>query len=246
MFRKCLLAILWFAGTTGASGEDSITMKNNTQLRGDVSKCLKGQLTLRGPGPYLGGRPTSADTNVPVSNVRSIVFDGKDDYFSVILKDGEVSDVQLTGFSRGEFAVASGTSIRLTAIKEFHQTEKPNSATLSLLDLTVGQTGRFKHSLLVGFVFEKGFVGQLNYRSPSSGNYENKILVIRGVDTSGITSGSWARLNQPFKVSRTERLTNGDTVLVAEPVDPSQTNVSPAEPVGNADSNWRRVRPEIP
>ena len=249
MFRTCLLAILGFAVASQALSDDSIAMKNNTKLSGEVSKCSKGQLTLRVPNGYVGGFPTSADTNAPMSNVRAIVFDGANDYFSVVLKNGEVSDVQFTGFSQGEFSVAGGKPIRLATVKEFRQAkpaESRETAQLSLLDLALGQAGRFKHPLLVGFVFEKGFVGQLNYRSPSSGNYEQKMVVIRGVDASGLTSGSWARLNQDFKVSRTERLTNGDTVLVAEPVDPSKTNVSPAEPMGNADSTWTRVRPENP
>ena len=250
MFCKFVLAILGFAITSEALGEDSVTMKNNPKLNGEVNTCSKGQLTLRVPSGYAGGFPTSADTNVLMSNVRAIVFDGANDYFSVVLKNGEVSDVQFTGLSQGEFSVAGGKSIRLAAVKEFRQTKKPESsreaAQLSLLDLAIGQNGRFKHSILVGFVFDKGFVGQLNYRSPNGGNYEHKIVVIRGVDTSGLTSGSWARLNQDFKVSRTEKLTNGDTVLVVEPVDPSQTNVSPAEPMNNVDSNWRRVQPESP
>lgn len=229
---------------------DTLTLKNGSDVNGQVSKYSKGQIEVFVPSGYVAGVPSSSGKEFRMSNVRTIQFDGRDDYYSFVLKNGEVVEGEATSFSKGEFVVTGSKPIKFAAIKEFSQTEKGagngGSAELSLLDLSINQTGQFKHALLVGFVFEKGFVGQLNYRSASTGKYVEKVVIIRGVDTSGITSGSWVKLNQDFKVSKTERLTNGDTVLVAEPVDPSKTNVSPAEPMINADRDWRRVQPENP
>jgi hypothetical protein len=229
---------------------DTVTLKNGEKIEGHVQKYDKGTLVVQVPAGYVSGFPTTSGHKVRMSNVRTIAFDGNDDYFSIVLKNGDTADGAFGSFSKGEFEIPGSKPVKFSSIKAFSQSSRPAdknaSAKLSLLDLALGQTGEFKHTLLVGFIFEKGFIGQLNFRSPASGRYEQKIVVIRGVDTSGLTSGSWARLNQEFRVSRTERLTSGDTVLVAEPADPSKTNVSPGEPMGGADSDWSRVQPENP
>jgi hypothetical protein len=229
---------------------DTVSLKNGEKIEGQVQKYDKGTLVVQVHSGYVSGFPTTSGQKVRMSNVRTIAFDGNDDYFSIVLKNGDAADGAFGSFSKGEFEIPGSKPIKFSSIKSFSQSSRPAdknaSAKLSLLDLALGQTGEFKHTLLVGFIFETGFVGQLNFRSPASGRYEQKRVVVRGVDTSGLTSGNWARLTQEFKISRTERLTSGDTVLVAEPVDPSKTNVTLGEPMGGADSDWSRVQPENP
>ncbi len=245
-FAMTLIAVL----PSFCSAADTVSLKNGEKIEGQVQKYDKGTLVVQVHSGYVSGFPTTSGQKVRMSNVRTIAFDGNDDYFSIVLKNGDTADGAFGSFSKGEFEIPGSKPIKFSAIKAFDRSSRPVDknapAELSMLKLSLGQTGEFTHTLLVGFIFENGFVGQLNFRSPASGRYEQKIVVIRGVDTSGLTSGSWARLNQEFRISRTERLTGGDTVLVAEPVDPSKTNVSPGAPMGGADSDWSRVQPENP
>jgi hypothetical protein len=218
-------------------------------VNGEVEGITQGKLKIQVSAGYVAGLAATQSQELRVSNIRTIAFDGRDDYYKVILKNGEIVEGTASALLKGRLHISGSEPIRISTVKELIPTAGPaekGAAELTMLDLAIGHTGTFKHALLVGFIFEKGFVGQLNFRSPANGNYETKIVVIRGVDTAGLTSGSWAKLNQEVKVSRTEKLDNGDTVLVAEPVDPTKTNVSPAEPMGGADSRWRRVQPVEP
>lgn len=227
---------------------DVVTLTNGQSVDGGIEGLSDSRLLVRVNGQLIAF-PASPKQGIVVSKVRSISFDGIDDYFVVTLKSGESLEGIAGGFSKGGLIIGTNDPIRLTAIKELTRSKPPGEkavAELTMLDLAIGQKGRFRHPLLVGFIFDKGFVGQLNYRSAETGNHESKLVVVRGVDTNGMTSGSWARLNQEFKVDRTERLTNGDTVLVAEPIDPTNTNVSSAEPMRGTDSYWRRVQPVAP
>ena len=68
---------------------DKVTLNNGQSFDGKVAGLDKGKLKVQVSGGYVAGFATSQEQEVRVSNIRTIAFDGDDDYYSVVLKTGE-------------------------------------------------------------------------------------------------------------------------------------------------------------
>jgi hypothetical protein len=98
---------------------------------------------------------------------------------------------------------------------------KGRQATVSLHDMEVGQEGfltfgegKGKNTLYpvkVGDVEEGQFIGLAGVKPK---------VIVRGVDTEGLVSDRYYQLAGAVKVTGTEKVSNGATVFVLEPVDP--------------------------
>lgn len=95
-------------------------------------------------------------------------------------------------------------------------------STISLYDMEVGQEGfltfgegKGKNTLYpvkIGDISEDGqFIGLAGVKPK---------VIVRGVDTEGLVSDRYYQLAGAVKVTGTEKVSNGATVFVLEPVDP--------------------------
>ena len=94
-------------------------------------------------------------------------------------------------------------------------------ATIDLGEMEVGQEGyltfgegKGKNTLFpvkVGAIEDGQFIGLAGVKPK---------VIVRGVNTEGLVSDRYFQLNGAVKVTGTEKVSNGDTVFVLEPVDP--------------------------
>ena len=98
---------------------------------------------------------------------------------------------------------------------------------LFLAELEVGQVGFLTFAdaktllpLQVGAVEEGQFIGLLNSKAK---------VIVRGVVTDGLVSDRYFQLEGAVKVTGTEKISNGASVFVLEPVDPSTFKLKRSE-----------------
>ena len=74
---------------------------------------------------YFAGFPAMATNKLKFSNVRSIKFDGRDDFFAIVKKNEEVLDARVYEMSKGKFQVDGHEPIAASAVKALVPS-KPN------------------------------------------------------------------------------------------------------------------------
>lgn len=105
---------------------DEITMKNGQKVSGSIEELKDGQLSFGVFAGYLGGYPATQTQKVRFSNVRSIAFDGRDDYFSIVRKNNELTFGYIRELSRGKFTVDGSDPITASSVKALVRS-KPNA-----------------------------------------------------------------------------------------------------------------------
>jgi len=120
------LAILVVLATPALAIGDEITMKNGQKVDGHVQALKDGHLEVGVfTGQYLAGFPAMATNKLKFSNVRSIKFDGRDDFFAIVKKNEEVLDARVYELSKGKFQVDGHEPIAASAVKALVPS-KPN------------------------------------------------------------------------------------------------------------------------
>ena len=107
----CLLA-------TGIAAADEVTMKNGQKVDGHVQGLKDGHLEIGVyTGQVFGGFPAMATNKLKFSNVRSIKFDGRDDYFSIVKKNEDLTFGYVRDLSKGKFTVEGQEPIAASSVK---------------------------------------------------------------------------------------------------------------------------------
>jgi len=120
------LALLVVLATPALAIGDEITMKNGQKVDGHVQALKDGHLEVGVfTGQYLAGFPAMATNKLKFSNVRSIKFDGRDDFFAIVKKNEEVLDARVYELSKGKFQVDGHEPIAASAVKALVPS-KPN------------------------------------------------------------------------------------------------------------------------
>jgi len=120
------LALLVVLATPALAIGDEITMKNGQKVDGHVQALKDGHLEVGVfTGQYFGGFPAMATNKLKFSNVRSIKFDGRDDFFAIVKKNEEVLDARVYELSKGKFQVDGHEPIAASAVKALVPS-KPN------------------------------------------------------------------------------------------------------------------------
>jgi len=120
------LALLVVLATPAFAIGDEITMKNGQKVDGHVQALKDGNLEVGVyTGQYFGGFPAMATNKLKFSNVRSIKFDGRDDFFAIVKKNEEVLDARVYELSKGKFQVDGHEPIAASAVKALVPS-KPN------------------------------------------------------------------------------------------------------------------------
>ena len=120
------LALLVVLATPAIAIGDEITMKNGQKVDGHVQALKDGHLEVGVyTGQYLAGFPAMATNKLKFSNVRSIKFDGRDDFFAIVKKNEEVLDARVYELSKGKFQVDGHEPIAASAVKALVPS-KPN------------------------------------------------------------------------------------------------------------------------
>ena len=120
------LALLVVLATPALAIGDEINMKNGQKVDGHVQALKDGHLEVGVfTGQYLAGFPAMATNKLKFSNVRSIKFDGRDDFFAIVKKNEEVLDARVYELSKGKFQVDGHEPIAASAVKALVPS-KPN------------------------------------------------------------------------------------------------------------------------
>jgi hypothetical protein len=120
------LALLVVLATPAIAIGDEITMKNGQKVDGHVQAMKDGHLEVGVyTGQYFAGFPAMATNKLKFSNVRSIKFDGRDDFFAIVKKNEEVLDARVYELSKGKFQVDGHEPIAASAVKALVPS-KPN------------------------------------------------------------------------------------------------------------------------
>jgi hypothetical protein len=107
----CLLA-------AGIAAADEVTMKNGQKVDGHVQGLKDGHLEIGVyTGQVFGGFPAMATNKLKFSNVRSIKFDGRDDYFSIVKKNEDLTFGYVRDLSKGKFTVDGQEPIAASSVK---------------------------------------------------------------------------------------------------------------------------------
>jgi hypothetical protein len=112
--------------TNGLVMADEITLKNGRKLQGNIQGLKDGQLDVSVFSMYVAGHPAYTSEKVRLSNVRSITFDGRDDYFSIVRKNDDLSFGYIRDLSRGKFTVDGSDPIAASTVKALVPS-KPNA-----------------------------------------------------------------------------------------------------------------------
>ena len=120
------LALLVVLATPAIAIGDEITMKNGQKVDGHVQAMKDGHLEVGVyTGQYFAGFPAMATNKLKFSNVRSIKFDGRDDFFAIVKKNEQVLDARVYELSKGKFQVDGHEPIAASAVKALVPS-KPN------------------------------------------------------------------------------------------------------------------------
>ena len=101
----------------GITIADEITMKNGQKVEGNVQGLKDGQLNVSVFSMYVAGHPAYTSQNIRLSNVRSIKFDGRDDYFSIVKKNEDLTFGYVRDLSKGKFTVEGQEPIAASSVK---------------------------------------------------------------------------------------------------------------------------------
>ena len=122
--RYVSLLCCCLAGSLAAA--DEVTMKNGQKVDGHVQAMKDGHLEVGVyTGQHFAGFPAMATNKLKFSNVRSIKFDGRDDFFAIVKKNEEVLDARVYEMSKGKFQVDGHEPIAASAVKALVPS-KPN------------------------------------------------------------------------------------------------------------------------
>ena len=112
--------------SAGLATADEITLKNGQKVDGNVQGLKDGLLDVHIFATYVAGHPAYKSEKVRFSNVRSIKFDGRDDYFSIVRKNDDLSFGYIRDLSRGKFTVDGSDPIAASSVKALVPS-KPNA-----------------------------------------------------------------------------------------------------------------------
>ena len=102
----------------GIAAADEVTMKNGQKVDGHVQGLKDGHLEIGVyTGQVFGGFPAMATNKLKFSNVRSIKFDGRDDYFSIVKKNEDLTFGYVRDLSKGKFTVEGQEPIAASSVK---------------------------------------------------------------------------------------------------------------------------------
>ena len=102
----------------GIAAADEVTMKNGQKVDGHVQGLKDGHLEIGVyTGQVFGGFPAMATNKLKFSNVRSIKFDGRDDYFSIVRKNEDLTFGYIRDLSKGKFTVDGQEPIAASSVK---------------------------------------------------------------------------------------------------------------------------------
>lgn len=96
---------------------DEVTMKNGQKVDGNVQGLKDGHLDVSVFATYVAGHPAYQSQKIRLSNVRSIKFDGRDDYFSIVRKNDDLAFGYIRELSRGKFTVDGQDPIAVSSVK---------------------------------------------------------------------------------------------------------------------------------
>lgn len=96
---------------------DEIAMKNGQKIEGNVQGLKEGQLDVGVFAGYLGGFPSYQTKKVRFSNIRSIKFDGRDDFFSIVQKDDGLTFATIRELSKGKLLLDEKDPIPASSVK---------------------------------------------------------------------------------------------------------------------------------
>lgn len=96
---------------------DEVTMKNGQKIDGNVQGLKDGLLDVSVFATYVAGHPAYQSQKIRLSNIRSIKFDGRDDYFSIVRKNEDLTFGYIRELSRGKFTVDGQDPIAVSSVK---------------------------------------------------------------------------------------------------------------------------------
>jgi hypothetical protein len=100
---------------------DEIALKNGQKISGNVQGLKEGQLDVGVFAGYLGGFPSYQSKKLRFSNIRSIKFDGRDDFFSIVKKDDDLVFAEALDLAKGKLTVKGHDPIPASSIKAIVQ-----------------------------------------------------------------------------------------------------------------------------
>jgi hypothetical protein len=115
IMRLCITAVASLA-MTGLHA-DEIAMKNGQKISGNVQGLKEGQLDVGVFAGYLGGFPSYQSKKLRFSNIRSIKFDGRDDFFSIVKKDDDLTFATVRELSKGKLMLEGKEPIPTSSVK---------------------------------------------------------------------------------------------------------------------------------
>ena len=96
---------------------DEITLRNGQKVGGNIQGLKDGLLDVHVFATYVAGHPAYKSEKVRFSNVRSIKFDGRDDYFSIVRKNDDLTFGHIRDLSKGKFTVDGQDPIAVSSVK---------------------------------------------------------------------------------------------------------------------------------
>jgi hypothetical protein len=96
---------------------DDIVLKNGEKFDGKIQGLKDGQLQVLVFADYVAGIPAYKRMQVRFSTIRSIAFDGRDDFYSIVKKNDELVFAHVREFSKGKFVLDKHDPVPLAAVK---------------------------------------------------------------------------------------------------------------------------------
>jgi hypothetical protein len=113
---RLVLAAMAALAITGLRA-DEIVLKNGQKVGGNIQGLKDGLLDVHVFATYVAGHPAYKSEKLRFSNVRSIKFDGRDDYFSIVRKNDDLAFGYIRDLSKGKFAVDGQEPIAASSVK---------------------------------------------------------------------------------------------------------------------------------
>jgi hypothetical protein len=111
------VALLGICFPGGLAVADEITLKNGQKIDGNVQGLKDGLLDVHVFATYVAGHPAYKSEKVRFSNIRSIQFDGRDDFFSIVKKDDDLVFAHVREFTKGKFVLDKHDPIPISTVK---------------------------------------------------------------------------------------------------------------------------------
>lgn len=100
-----------------AQAADDIVLKNGERFDGQIQGLKDGQLEVLVFADYVAGIPAYKRLQVRFSTVRSIAFDGRSDFYSIVKKNDDLVFAHVRQFSKGKFVLDKHDPVPLAAVK---------------------------------------------------------------------------------------------------------------------------------